>query len=141
MKRIIATSIILFAVIIAVAFDNSIGGFEFYGIIYCKSDTACVHERGHALDTKLGIPSLSYEFRHAVTEYTNSALLTGHRTEYSDTIMVFPGVNQPKTMNGFASQIQGGWGGYTELYATIYEIADGDIDSIPAELQQFYRGD
>jgi hypothetical protein len=43
--------------------------------------------------------------------------------------------------NGLATVVQGGWGGYTELYATIYQMVDGDIDIIPAELQQFYRGE
>ena len=35
----------------------------------------------------------------------------------------------------------GGWGGYTELYASIVEDAAGDINKIPVSLQKFYNMD
>ena len=128
-------------ILLAIVYNNSIAGFEFYGIVYCKTPTACVHEQGHALDTRLRNPSRSDNFRTAITNYTQTALLSNNRNVFVDAILVFPGVNQPRSNNGLASILQGGWGGYSELYATIYQLADGDIGSIPPELQLFYDGD
>ena len=139
MKKIIVHYAILITLLFATLYENSIGGFEYNGFIYCKSEITCIHERGHALDTQLGNPSQTREYQQAVTDYANNALLTGTRNELVDSIIVFPGVNRPKDINGFATQIQSGWGGYPELYATIYQMVYGDIDSIPKELQRFYE--
>jgi hypothetical protein len=56
-------------------------------------------------------------------------------------IEFFPGVGSPreKNNNPFTTSFwEGGWGGYTELYASIVEYADGDIEQIPESLRKFY---
>ena len=139
MKTIILRYSILIFLLFATLYENSIGGFEYHGFIYCKSPTACTHELGHALDTRLGNPSKSDEFHKAVIDYANTSLLANNRNAIVDTIIAFPGVTLPMSMSGLASRVQGGWGGFNELYATIYQMVDGDIDSIPDELQIFYE--
>jgi len=139
MKTIIVRYSILIFLLFATLYENSIGGFEYHGFIYCKSPTACMHEQGHALDTRLGNPSKSDAFKQAVIDYANTSIFANNRNEIVDTIIAFPGVTLPMSNNGFATLVQGGWGGYTELYATIYQMVDGDINSIPQELQRFYE--
>jgi hypothetical protein len=139
MKTIIFRYSILIFLLFATLYENSIGGFEYHGFVYCKSHTFCAHEQGHALDTQLGNPSQSDVFHKAVIDYANTALLANNRNAIVDTIIAFPGVTLPMSMSGLATLVQGGWGGYSELYATIYQMVDGDIDSIPDELQIFYE--
>jgi hypothetical protein len=139
MKTIILRYSILITLLFATLYENSIGGFEYHGFIYCKSPTFCTHEQGHALDTRLGNPSQSDAFNTAVIDYANHALLNNNRNAIVDTIIAFPGVTLPMSNNGFATLVQGGWGGFSELYATIYQMVDGDIESIPDELQRFYE--
>jgi hypothetical protein len=56
-------------------------------------------------------------------------------------IVFFPGIGKQKLTSVDSKSIifwQGGWGGYTELYASIVEYANGDINKIPESLRGFY---
>lgn len=141
MKTVIVKLVILISITFTWLYDRSIGGFEFYGFIYCKSNTACIHEQGHVLDRKLGNISETEEYKKSIIEYANGSLLANSRNEIVDKILVFPGVNQPMSMSGFASRLQGGWGGYKELYADIWANCDGNIEQIPVSLQPYFRAE
>lgn len=95
-------------------------GFYIHSLdyIYCTSEITCVHEQAHRLDKQFGDISLTDDFAISVTlfaiqhpEHVWSEPILKHETPWH------------------------------EVYAQMYGSINGDIESIPVELQRFYRVD
>lgn len=116
------------------------------GHIYCQSKPTCLHEAAHKYDDESNMISKSKEWIQAVDNYRMTQFYTPQENKVAQAfgIMFFPGVGSPRipSHNIFTNSFwQGGWGGYTELYAHLVECSDGDINNIPPSLQQFYNMD
>jgi hypothetical protein len=102
---------------------GQIGAYNSYSRLYvCVDRETCVHEQGHKLDQELAYPSQSFEFERAVTkfivkEFSNSP------SDYAIHLM-----NIILTRNS-----------QKETYANIWMWADGDIENVPVEFQEFYK--
>ena len=119
-------------------------------VLKCENANSCIHEAAHKYDHLHGDISNTVEWKNAVDEYQETALLGYTSSDQMSTeiiyLAVFPGVNSSrekiKNDSIFMSSFwNGGWGGYTELYASIVEDAAGDINKIPVSLQKFYNMD
>lgn len=115
------------------------------GEISCTDFESCLHEAGHKSDAQNGWISESQEWKNAVDIYR---LVTwsnvNDRVDMSIKIEYFPGVGAPRSKETnplVDSFYQGGWGGYTELYADIVMYSGGDFSKIPTSLQKFYKFD
>jgi hypothetical protein len=111
--------------------------------IYCQSKQTCLHEAAHKYDDKAGWVSESTKWIQAVDDYRMTQFYTPQENKVAQAfgIMFFPGVGSPRlpSHNIFTDSFwQGGWGGYTELYAHLIECSDGNIDNIPPALRNFY---
>jgi len=107
-------------------------------VIYCTNRYNCIHEQGHVIDHGNGWVSLSDEWKNAVDIYRRVLWLNPEqRDEHSDRIYNFPGVGSQKTPCSPSSICfyQGGWGDYTELYADIWAMYDGNP---PDCFKEFY---
>lgn len=123
--------------------SQPIGSYNtFTGMITCYDKITCLHESAHKYDHEHSI-SKSNEWIEAVEDYRSSIDET---IEYQDNpkdfmIYYFPGIGSKRlTLNNITttSFFEGGWGGYTELYAWIAERSDGKIENIPQPFQGFY---
>jgi hypothetical protein len=114
------------------------------GLITCNDHESCIHESAHKIDAKNNWISKSDNWIKAVNDYrmVQYALLPNEKDgDIAFYIEFFPGVGAPREphKNIFSLAFwQGGWGGYTELYASIVEYANGDINQIPESLRGFY---
>jgi hypothetical protein len=113
------------------------------GKITCTDRYTCLHEYGHERDHQSGWISKSKEFRQAVDVFNRVQWLLDpdDRHEWSERMHSFPGVTSPRMPCRDILSVsfwQGGWGGYTELYAEMWAWADGDIYSMPIEFKKFY---
>lgn len=113
--------------------------------VKCDSYVSCLHEATHQYDYHNGIISKSDKWKNAVDDYRLHAFDNFSRVEEIDTsiinIVFFPGIGRERipSYNPFMISFwQGGWGGYTEIYATVAELSDGDINKIPKPLRKFY---
>lgn len=117
-------------------------GFYFMGFIRCHDRYSCLHEIGHAIDSS----SDGDEYKNAVDLYIQVQwqLPPQKRDPYwSWRIANFPGFGtplyQPKSViTRLIYALRGGWGGYDELYASMFAWADADISKIPEPFQRFY---
>lgn len=93
------------------------GGFYIAGLdfIYCTSQNICNHERAHQIDAHNGFISSSDAFHDAVYEYAQ------------------------KNGGIWGITIANYHGGWSEMYAQIYESCGGNIMLIPEELRMFYE--
>lgn len=113
----------------------------FTGEIFCEIQ--CLHEEAHALDTGGSLTnwiSSSLEFRTAVDEfleYCDQPFIYQSDIPYCNFMVSFPGFGTELKKTSWTSfdYWLGGWGGYLELYATIYAF-DGEI---PITLKEFYK--
>jgi len=86
---------------------------EFYSV----SNKATYHEKAHRFDLKvLGNPSQQKDFQLEIDK------IPSIRNRFSEL-----GRQEPSAINF-----------YGELYATLWEIADGDINNIPPSIRKFY---
>ena len=112
------------------------------GEIVCTGAFACLHEHGHALDKSLGWPSNYDNWKMAVDVYRRVAWeCVVCRDKMSYDIEFFPGIGAPYLPDNNPLDLafwKGGWGGYTELYASIYAWVSGDRSAIPNGLRPFY---
>jgi len=115
------------------------------GAIYCTNRADCLHEAGHKADQSKGWISQSKDFRDNVNAYR--FLIYEHpelRDAHSWDILSYPGIGSPRgtETNPFSTTFwEGGWGGYSELYADIVRWADGDPHKCPANLSNFIDWD
>jgi len=94
------------------------GGFYIVGLdmLYCTSETTCIHEQAHRFDAQNGFISSSIDYQVAVTSYT----MTNTNGMWSHEIINY----------------QSSW---SELYAQMYQAVDGNVSLMPVELQRFYQ--
>jgi hypothetical protein len=115
-------------------------------VIFCHDKNSCLHESAHKADDAAGWISRTDEWVEAVDDYrmTQYLMPAEFKDKHAFEIVFFPGIGKQKLTSVDSKSIifwQGGWGGYTELYASIVEYADGDIEQIPESLRKFYDMD
>ena len=105
-------------------------------ILWCNWHGACVHEVAHKLDDDGGWISHTPEFGEAVYVFTASELIAhdteSQRYKLAHKIMRMPGVIS--------------WAGrwldsQAEIYATIFQAADGKEENMPEIFRPFYDWD
>jgi hypothetical protein len=115
------------------------------GRIVCGLPRDCYHEQAHKMNAESGWISESKEFKDAVDIHRSiSYNYPEFRDDYSELVMFFPGIGNPKQEenNPFNYGFwHGGWGGYTELHAEIYAMAEGNPDNMPEIFRPFYKVD
>lgn len=94
------------------------------GLAWCQDNSACLHEVGHALDKQAGWISQGPEFAEALQMY----LLTGARNDDRVIILLAVALN-PKDGTEPTKK---------ELYAALFEMAEGKRDNMPTGLRDFY---
>lgn len=103
---------------------GQIGAYNPVSRLYVCADRAtCIHEQGHRLDQELSYPSQSAEFEKAVTKYI-VVQFSGTPSDYAIHVMNILLTRTDK---------------YRETYTNIWMWADGNINNVPVEFQQFYR--
>lgn len=146
LKRNLPFSIFMtFAIMFAVYYQGS-----FYdptlNFIKCEDQNSCLHEATHKYDHMHGDISESNEWKQAVDNYKKHAL-DGY-TDASQVsletalLTIFPGLGRERgvSYNPFTAAFwEGGWGGYTEYYASVISYTNGDINKIPESLRKFYN--
>lgn len=91
------------------------------------------HEIGHYIDYRNGEVSDSKEFREAVEltiQMYGETSLVSLCSGIEQPIYRFPGINGNELLGGI-------WGGYSELYARLFELRQ--ITNIPSPLRPFYE--
>ncbi len=109
------------------------------GRIVCLPDIYyCQHEIGHALDDFIGYPSETDEWKNTVDSFVEGCI-----EEYIASF--FCGMSDYAGINGNPMHIitdsEGGesdWGGYSELYANIFELSRNNLKRIPEPLGKFF---
>jgi len=145
MKKVLFLFIMLFLIIRGSNFSVADNYYNYFtGHIHCQSKPTCLHEATHKYDDESKMISESKEWIEAVDNYRMTQFYTPqeYKVKQAFGIMFFPGVGAPRLpeYNIFTISFwQGGWGGYTELYAHLIECSDGDIDNIPESLRKFYN--
>jgi hypothetical protein len=116
-------------------FYTPIGGGN--GLIWCTDEYSCLHEIGHHIDSTLGWPSKTLEFRNAIAscskDWSNIHEL-GCSPTLSSYVTIFPGVGSSPNDKYFGQT----WGGYSELYAELYALHVSDLIIVPEYLIEFY---
>lgn len=100
------------------------------GLAYCQTRTACLHEIGHALDRDAGWVSQSPEWYQAVQMYLLVELRKERLTELPVNILEIT----YRDRDG-AEPVK------MELYAYLFQQADGDPGHMPESLRGFYDWD
>ena len=132
MKKIYFISFLLFIVfnIFPIPSPNLDGKYNtFTGMIWCNNKIACYHEIGHKLDHENKWISRSYEFSLAVRAYLILEMQEQHPSQLVYEIMRVPGLFE---WNGYFSNPQ------AEVYATIFEFSNGNIEKMPERFREFY---
>ena len=106
------------------------------GQILCSDPDTCNHELGHWYDASLGHPSCYPQWQNTICTSFAQAERSNHPTDFDQYILSFPGIcgNKMLVVPGYAP-----WGGYQELYASIYDRADGNIGLIDPKIQKFFQ--
>jgi len=85
---------------------------ENLGISHCTTEQTCWHEGAHQMDIDRGRISEAPEYQTALGKFTAENPAWRGWYEHNN---------------------------WHELYAQMWETAGGNIDNVPAELQEFYR--
>ncbi|MBI5964946.1 MAG: hypothetical protein HY863_15815 [Chloroflexi bacterium] len=133
MKRlslILATAIFMMWLLLPVPLRHEKGLFnKISGVIWCTSETSCLHEIGHALDWRAGWISHSAEFGGAVQVYVMAEFESRHPSDLAAQIVLMPGA---LVWSGYARDAQ------AEIYASIFEISEGQEEKMPEIFHKFY---
>lgn len=89
--------------------------FADFDYIVCNDPITCIHEQGHQLDSHLGEPSQTDEFKKAIDEILPILLSN------NSCIINYDGCD------------------YYEAYAKLWTAVNGNINDIPDEFQEFYK--
>ena len=109
-------------------------------VIVCHDRISCLHEMGHNLDHDFGDISQSDDFQIAVNIYLTTIWnYPQTRSSFSANMVIFPGVTSPIQRDRRIWSTTGEWGGFAELYASMYQWADGDINNLPEIFRKFYE--
>lgn len=117
----------LFALLLLFPFPKTgeRGAFNVWsGLAWCRDYSACLHEAGHALDKRAGWISQSPDFAEALQMY----ILTGAR-EDDRVIVILAVALYPQDGKEPTKK---------ELYAALFEMAEGRQENMPMGLRGFY---
>ena len=100
--------------------------------IICSDHSVCLHEIGHALDHRMGWVSKYQEWREAVIMYVGVHAVSGLQPcDMGLQIILYPYQSYKESV--FTRDLP-----LTELYANIYQWAEGDPDLVPEQFRAFY---
>jgi len=139
--RLIVFSVIAMFMGVVISSYSGISGFYIpvLDMIVCHDPHTCLHETGHSIDNGR---SETKEFSNAVQIFRIVADTNNSVDEMSYRIRKFPGIGsdyEQTTCKLFIKCEPEGWGGYSELYAEIYAMADGNLKNIPEIFRPFYE--
>lgn len=124
----------LFALLIVCAFlapvpvDNQDGAYNLVSrLAWCRTRPACLHEVAHALDQQAGWVSGSVDFHKTLQMYLYVEIYQQGVTQLPADILeiTYRG-------NGTSSSIK------REIYAYLFQYAQGEQDRMPAAFRKFY---
>ena len=150
MKKVLIIATLIFVIFVAILYINSnlldkhAKGWhnEWTGKIKCEEFSICLHEVGHKADHEGGWISKTDEWKIAVSVYRGVMYKCPTcRDEMSEMIMFFPGIGSDRhnRIGIFTwNFLEGGWGGYRELYADILKMSGGNPENVPESLRGFY---
>jgi hypothetical protein len=141
MKKIILALMIFFMIFMVL--PPSLNSFNMItGEINCEGVYTCLHEEGHKRDREKFFISQSSKFKETVKEYHK---ICEPNEAYCFMIEHFPGIlGNPMREDMAESNLLSssfwnrGWGGYTELYARMYQYCLGDVERMPEVFQPFF---
>lgn len=129
------------ALILLVVLSSCQAHFDTWtGQISCSSPGDCLHEQGHCLDQASGWPSRSEEFGDALSTYRWLVWeYPEARDSFSEVVMFFPGIGGPAPRETNPLNL-GYWQDTSreELYATLFQLAQGDPGRIPSGFARFF---
>jgi hypothetical protein len=99
------------------------------GLIYCTNVKSCIHEVAHKLDSLSGYPSQSKAFSDSLQIFFIANYSTHEYTDLYYILVTEPGILSWK---GFSNNH------LEEIYAEIYEYADGLYSSMPEIFREYY---
>jgi hypothetical protein len=145
LKLVLHIIFILLSIFIFVFVVNPLIGIDGFHVdnsnfIYCKYESACMHEIGHFIDNKSNNPSNSKEFFNAIISYDRRILPFIYSNKSSEVEwQIFQTIQwiyqqDPNNYRGVVSFIP-----TKEIYAEIYMIVGGDRNRIPREFKEFYK--
>lgn len=124
--RYIIAACLLIVFLVPFPKDNQDGAYNVASrLAWCRTDAACTHEVAHALDQQAGWVSSSDEFYKALQMYLYAEIYQKGITELSASILEI-------TYRGEGGNAK------REIYAFIFEQAQGNSDNVPESLRQFY---
>ena len=130
MKRLIVSILVLVVLmsLVPIPVDQQDGAYNLTSrLAWCRTRAACVHEVGHALDQRAGWVSQSPEFYKALQMFLYVEIYQKGITELPAGILeiTYRG-------DGASGPIK------QELYAYIFQVADGNPEQMPESLRSFY---
>ena len=108
--------------------DNQDGAYNLTSrLAWCRTEPACLHEIGHALDQRAGWVSQSTDFYKALQMYLYAEIYQKGVTELPAGILeiTYRGT-------GTSGPIK------RELYAYLFQMAEGDPERMPESLRGFF---
>lgn len=131
MKRFVVAICLLLIVVVLLAplpENNQDGAYNLTSrLAWCRTQAACIHEIGHALDQQAGWVSQSPEFYKALQMFLFAEIYVQGVTELPAGILeiTYRG-------NGSSGPIK------RELYAYLFQVAEGNPERMPESLRCFY---
>ncbi len=134
MKRTYAIHILLLAVLFVAAYNlNPYPGPGIHGgysdlsrLAFCDNHVACIHEIGHRLDQAGGYPSQGVPFGVAL----NIHLAVAFHNDAPDALSM----QMLRELTGHNDDFRV----KQELYANLFQMAEGKAENMPADLRPFY---
>lgn len=121
-------ALLIITFLVPLPVDNQDGAYNLTSrLAWCRTRAACLHEIGHALDQQAGWVSQSTEFYKALQMYLFAEIYMQGVTELPAGILevTYRG-------DGASGPIK------RELYAYLFQVADGDPERMPEGLRGFY---
>lgn len=123
MRRLLPLLLIVFLLPIPVRGEQ--GAFNTWsGLYWCADERSCLHEIGHALDKQADWISQSPEFARALQMY----ILIGAGEDDRVIVLLAYAFDPPDGKEPTKK----------ELYAVLFEMANGKSENMPIGLRQFY---
>ena len=124
--RYIVAACLLIGFLAPLPVDNQDGAYNVTSrLAWCRTDAACIHEVAHALDQQAGWVSSSDEFYKALQMYLYAEIYSKGITELPASILEI-------TYRGEGGNAK------REIYAFIFQYANGNPDNVPESLRGFY---